>query len=134
MTCLRSWRPSIEAGGLAKERSVLLLWFMRNVVGLDDLDAYEFICDGDDDNGVDALFLEPASGDDEHETLVLYQSKYTEGPTNVGPSSLTGLISAAAHFTTVDALEGMLVGPVEEKLRHLISRIRSGPQTSCRSL
>lgn len=111
-----------EAGGLAKERSVLLLWFLRNVVGLDDLDAYEFICDGDDDNGVDALFLEPASGNDDHETLVIYQSKYTESPANVGPNSMTGLISAAAHFRTVESLEALLSGRVEEKLRRLIDR------------
>lgn len=111
-----------EAGGLAKPRSVLLLWFLRNVVGLDDLDAYEFICDGDDDNGVDALYLEPASGDDDHETLVIYQSKYTEGPTNIGPNSMTALISAAAHFTTVESLESLLASRIEDKLRQLIQR------------
>jgi hypothetical protein len=111
-----------EAGGLAKERSVLLLWFLRNVVGLDDLDAYEFVCDGDDDNGVDGLYLEPASGDDDHETLVIYQSKYTEAPTNVGPNSMTSLISTAAHFSTVESLEALLGGRVEAKLRHLIQR------------
>lgn len=111
-----------EAGGLAKPRSVLLLWFLRNVVGLDDLDAYEFVCDGDDDNGVDALYLEPASGDADYETLVIYQSKYTEAPTNVGPNSLTGLISTAAHFTTVEGVEALLQSRVEPKLRHLIQR------------
>ena len=62
----------------AQERSVLLLWFLRNVVGIDDLDAYEFICDGDDDGGVDALYLEPSTGDEDHETLIIYQSKYTQ--------------------------------------------------------
>lgn len=111
-----------EAGGLAKERSVFLLWFLRNVVGLDDLDAYEFICDGDEDNGVDALYLEPASGDDDHETLVIYQSKYTEAPTNVGPTSMTGLISTAAHFSTVESLEALLASRIEVKLRHLIQK------------
>lgn len=111
-----------EAGGLAKERSVLLLWYLRNVVGLDDLDAYEFICDGDEDNGVDALYLEPSGGDDTYETLVIYQSKYTEGPSNVGPTSLTGLIAAALHFTTAEALEGLLAGRVEDRLRGLIQR------------
>ena len=50
-----------EAGGLAKERSVLLLWFLRNVVGLDDLDAYEYVCDGNLDAGIDGLFLEPST-------------------------------------------------------------------------
>ncbi len=111
-----------EAGGLAKERSVLLLWFLRNVVGLDDLDAYEYICDGDEDNGVDALYLEPAGGDDDHETLVIYQSKYTEAPSNVGPSSMTGLISTAAHFSSVESLEALLGSSIEPKLRQLIGK------------
>lgn len=111
-----------EAGGLAKERSVLLLWFLRNVVGLDDLDAYEYICDGDDDNGVDGLSLESRSGGDGAETLVVYQSKYTEGPTQVGPNSLNGLVGAASHFSSLESLEGLLAGRVEPKLRHLIAK------------
>ncbi|WP_225755196.1 AIPR family protein [Actinotalea sp. Marseille-Q4924] len=109
-----------EAGGLAKERSVLLLWFLRNVVGVDDLDAYEYICDGDDDYGVDGLFLEAAAGDGP-ETLVVYQSKYTEGPTNAGPNSLHGLISAASHFSTVENLESLLAGRIEPRLRRLVA-------------
>lgn len=111
-----------EAGGLAKERSVLLLWFLRNVIGVDDLDAYEFICDGDDDGGVDALYLESSTGDEDHETLVVYQSKYTEGPTNVGPNSLTKLLSIVSQFKTAAALKGFLAGKVEPKLRDLITR------------
>lgn len=111
-----------EAGGLAKERSVLLLWFLRNVVGLDDLDAYEYICDGDDDNGVDGLSLERRSGGDGAETLVVYQSKYTEGPTQVGPNSLNGLVGAVSHFSSLESLEGLLAGRVEPKLKHLIAK------------
>jgi hypothetical protein len=79
-----------EAGGLAKERSVLLLWFLRNVVGLDDLDACDFVCDGDNDGGVDGLYMEPSTGDEDHETLVVYQSKYTTGPTRVGVTAFDG--------------------------------------------
>lgn len=111
-----------EAGGLAKERSVLLLWFLRNVVGLDDLDAYEFVCDGDDDGGVDALFLERSSGSDDHETLVIYQSKYTQAPTNIGPNSFSRLVSVASNFKDVASLDALLAGPLEPKLRDLIKR------------
>ncbi len=99
---------------------MLLLWFLRNVVGVDDLDAYEYICDGDDDYGVDGLFLEAAAGDGP-ETLVVYQSKYTEGPTNAGPNSLHGLISAASHFSTVENLESLLAGRIEPRLRRLVA-------------
>lgn len=111
-----------EAGGLAKERSVLLLWFLRNVVGIDDLDAYEFICDGDDDGGVDALYLEPSTGDEDHETLVIYQSKYTQAATEVGPNAFNRLVTIASQFKDAASLNGFLSGQVEPKLRRLIER------------
>jgi hypothetical protein len=111
-----------EAGGLAKERSVLLLWFLRNVVGLDDLDAYEFVCDGDADGGVDGIYVEPSTGDEGHETLVIYQSKYTNGPTQVGPTAFDRLLATASHFKDIASLETFLSGRVEPKLRDLIKR------------
>jgi hypothetical protein len=111
-----------EAGGLAKERSVLLLWFLRNVLGLDDLDAYEFVCDGDADGGVDGLYLESSSGDEDHETLVIFQSKYTNSPTQVGPTSFDRLLATASHFKDAASLEAFLAGRVEPKLRALIDR------------
>jgi len=111
-----------EAGGLAKERSVLLLWFLRNVVGLDDLDAYEFVCDGDADGGVDGIYVEPSTGDEDHETLVIFQSKYTNGPTQVGPTAFDRLLATASHFKDIASLETFLAGRVEPKLRELIKR------------
>ena len=111
-----------EAGGLARERAVLLLWFLRNVVGLDDLEAYEYVCDGPDDGGVDGLRLEPPSGDDEHETLVIYQSKYTETPKNLGPTSLDALPGRADRFKSADALREFLDEDIEDKLKDLIER------------
>lgn len=117
-----------EAGGLAKERAVLLLWFFRNVVGVDDLDAYQYVCDGDDDGGVDALFLEPSSGDDNFETLVIYQSKYTEGPTQVGETAIDRLVSIASKFKTEAGLREFLNGRVEDRLRSLVTEFRLVPK------
>jgi hypothetical protein len=111
-----------EAGGLAKSRSVLLLWFLRNVMGLDDLDAYEFVCDGDADGGVDGLRLEQSTGDEVHETLVIYQSKYTNNPSQVGPTSLDALLGRADRFKDADSLKQFLAEGVEEKLQALVDR------------
>jgi hypothetical protein len=98
-----------ESGSLAKPRSVLLLWFLRNVVGVGDIDAYDYVCDGDDDKGIDGLFVEPSSGDDEAETLVIYQSKYTEGPNgSVGDGDVDRLAGAAAHFSDAVTLRRLL--------------------------
>ena len=119
---LKSIANTEEAGGLAKERSILLLWFLRNVVGLDDLDAYEFVCDGDRDQGVDGLYLESSTGDEDHETLVIFQSKFTDNPAQVGPNAFNRLLATANHFKDPNSLDAMLAGNVDPKLVALIDR------------
>jgi len=109
-----------EAQGLAKERSVLLLWFLRSVVGLEDLDAYDFICDGDGDAGVDGLYLEEKQGEDDVDTLVIYQSYFPTKPSDVGPTKLQRLIAVASHFKSSGALANLLNDQIEAALRRLI--------------
>jgi AIPR protein len=111
-----------EATGLEKERSVLLLWFLRNVVGLDEFEAYDYICDGDSDSGIDALYLEEGQGEDDIETLVIFQSYFPETPKDIGPTKLDRLITAANHFKTEAALSGFLAEDLEPPLRRLISK------------
>ena len=121
---LSAARDDRGSGRIAKENAVLLLWFLRNYVGIDDLDAYEYVCDGDHDGGVDGLHLEPSSGDESHETLVIYQSKYTQGPTKVGDTAIDRLVSVANKFKTVEGLDGLLTGETEPKLVALITAFR----------
>jgi len=109
-----------EAGGLAKERAVLLLWFLRNVIGLDILDAYDFVCDGDDDHGVDGLYLARESGDDEFERLTIFQSKYTESPREIGAEDVKHLVATANHFRTAASLEALRATKIEPRLAGLI--------------
>lgn len=110
-----------EAGGLTKERSVLLLWFLRNSVGIDDLDAYEFVTDGDLDGGVDGLYLEHSLEAPDAETLVIYQSKYTIHPGQQGVNAIKGLIATAAYFEAADSLREFVVGGLEARLAALIA-------------
>lgn len=113
-----------EASALTKDRSVLLLWFLRNAVGLEEFDAYDYICDGDDDAGVDALYLEERQGDEDVESLVVYQSYFTTSPKEIGPGKLNELLAAASTFKTEGALTALLDGKVEAPLRRLIARYR----------
>jgi hypothetical protein len=109
-----------ESGGLAKDRAVLLLWFLRHSVGLDDLDAYEYVCDGDLDAGIDGLYLEKPPLGEDSETLVIFQSKYTQRSTEVGPKVLKEFIGAAHHFTDVRSLRELLAQPLEPRLEGLV--------------
>lgn len=111
-----------EAGGLAKERAVLLLWYLRTVMGVDDLEAYEFVCDGDEDGGIDGLMLEDADGESNVETLVIMQSKYPVAPNPVGRKAVEGLLAAADKFKTAEGLAAFLAGKVNGQVRSLIER------------
>ena len=52
-----------ESAGLAQPRAILLLWFLRNVHGIDDLEAYEYVCDGENDKGIDGLLYDIREGE-----------------------------------------------------------------------
>lgn len=110
-----------EAGGLAKEQSVLLLWFLRNVVGVGELEAYDHVCDGDNDKGIDGLFLEIGDGEGGDDTLVVFQSNYTESPNSkVGPTDVDKLAGAANAFTNLATLEELMRSGAEQSLLELI--------------
>ncbi|WP_267419515.1 MULTISPECIES: AIPR family protein [unclassified Curtobacterium] len=110
--------------GLSRPRSVLALWFLRNIVGFDDLDAYEFVSDGTDDRGVDALYVEAPLGDGDNDTLVLIQSKYPESPKEIGEPDIASFTGFASHFATLEALDQLLQdGPIEPPLAALIKRL-----------
>lgn len=110
-----------EAGELVKSNAVLMLWFFRHVVGAGEIDAYDFVCDGDADKGIDGLFLEPSPGDDQPETLVVYQSKNPQDPNaKLGPTDIDRTAGAANHFATSESVEALLGSKLEPRLRDLV--------------
>jgi len=106
--------------GLLKERVILLLWYLRNVLGIDDIDAYDYICDGDDDLGLDGL-MEDSDNDS---TIVFMQSKFPETAKNVGPNDLKKFVGSIKPFETAGGLKKMLSGNVEPALEKLIDRFQ----------
>jgi hypothetical protein len=126
--------PSTDEG-LKKERAVLLLWFLRNVVGLDDLDAYENVCDGDKDQGIDGAYLEERGVDEEKDTFVLLQSKYPLQPSVVGPNEIAEFIGKTAPFESLGGLRDLLSqGKLEPELKSLIERLAIEARLEANSL
>lgn len=109
--------------GLRKERAILLLWFLRNVWAIDDLDAYEYVCDGDNDQGVDALYVEGADGGDATDRLIIFQSKYPQSPKNVGINELKSFAGTAEQFRSRESVETMIAEGVEPELQRLLERL-----------
>ena len=96
------------AGELSKPRAGLLLWFFSVVKGYDEADACEFICDGDDDGGIDGLLLETHEAP-ARDVVTVFQSKYPQGPSMLGdgetsPSSLAGAIASNRWTTSGSSL------------------------------
>lgn len=114
-----------EAEGLPKGRSILLLWFLRNGLGLDDIDAYDHVCDGDDDHGVDGIYVESRESDlgtGPLRTVVLFQSRYPTSPKNVGVKDIRDFIGAAQNFQSSKTVKELLGGRLGAELRALINR------------
>lgn len=114
-----------EDGSLAKERAVLLLWFLRNAVGVGELEAYDYICDGDADLGIDALFLHEREGENKPSILTIYQSKYTTSPRGrVKVTDIDRLHAAASYFHDAVALNQLLQPPVGRELVEVVNNLR----------
>lgn len=111
-----------DAEGLTKPRSILLLWYLRNALGIGDLEAYEFVCDADGDRGIDGLYLEEPNEQSPKYVLHIYQSKYPEKPKNVGERDVRITIGSAAPFYTGDGLRRLKKGAVAPDLLRLIER------------
>lgn len=111
-----------DSEGLTKERAILLLWFLRNVMGIDDLEAYEYVCDGDNDQGIDGLFLEAATESNEMDTLVVFQSKYPTSLKNIGVSDVRSLVGTAAPLRTLNGYLSLTGEALEPELRALLGR------------
>ncbi len=100
-----------NAEGLRKQRAVLLLCYLRNVKGYDEADAFEFICDSDDDGGLDALILEEHESDSGSEyVLVALQSKYPETSNGTFTDKELGeFVGRAKQLETVAGCEGLVL-------------------------
>ena len=114
-----------EAEGLTKPRSILLLWFLRNGLGLDDIDAYDHVCDGDDDQGIDGIYVETRETDlatSPLRTIVLFQSRYPMSAKNVGVKDIREFIGAAQNFQSTQSVNKLLSETLQPELRVLIRR------------
>ena len=67
------------------DSKALLHWFLFNVFRLDALDARDTLCDGDNDKGIDGVWV-----DEDSEEIFLFQSKYTDQKRNLGDTDLKG--------------------------------------------
>ena len=52
------------------ESHAILVWFLQNYFRLDEIDSQDSVCDGTDDKGIDAIYV-----DEKLETIFVFQCK-----------------------------------------------------------
>ena len=76
------------------ESHAFLLWFLKNYYRLDDIEATDSVCDGFDDKGIDAVYI-----DNNLETIDVFQAKLVQKPTRtLGDSLLREFVGALAQL------------------------------------
>lgn len=118
--------PLVENGWAESEAFVL--WFLLNVFRLDEIVAQDAICDGFDDKGIDAIYV-----DNDEEVVYVFQSKLTQKvESTLGDTDLKEFIGSLHQFSTAEKIAALIDGGARNELIQLIkdgdvsNRIASG--------
>lgn len=102
-----------------KERSVgrsFLNWFLENIFGMDDTSADDAICDGSQDKGIDAIYV-----DELNEEIIVFQSKTVESANKtIGDTSLKEFAGTLNQLSTIENIELIEKGNANEILKKLV--------------
>lgn len=100
-------------------QAALLAWFLESVWRLDAEAVPDVLCDGPQDKGIDALYV-----DDDQGEIVVFQSKWRQDPpkSTQGDAELKAFIGVAGYFETTDAFDGLLDSKPNAELRKLLLR------------
>lgn len=102
------------------DSKALLYWFLFNVFRLDETQARDSICDGNNDKGVDGLWV-----DEDTEEIFLFQSVYTakQGKT-LGDKDLKDFVASAIWFSNVANVKKLLGSGANPELKALVTRFQ----------
>jgi len=114
-----------------EESSAFLIWFLKNFFRLDEQVSIESVCDGQDDKGIDGIYV-----DDEEEEIIVFQSKFSPlFQKDEGDRNLKSFTGASQWFRNEECVDSLLNSLANRELKSLIERyhindkINSGYQT-----
>jgi len=106
-----------------KERTVsrsFLNWFLENIFGMDDTSADDAICDGNQDKGIDAIYV-----DELNEEIIVFQSKTVESANKtIGDTSLKEFAGTLNQLSTIEKIELIEKGNANETLKKLVADLK----------
>ncbi len=93
-----------------------LNWFLENIFGIDDTSADDAICDGGQDKGIDAIYV-----DELNEEIIVFQSKTVESANKtIGDTSLKEFAGTLNQLSTIENIELLEKGNANEILKKLV--------------
>lgn len=116
----------------AKGRSssaALVIWFLRTIYRMDDVEAEDSVCDATDDGGIDGLIV-----DDDLREIVLFQGKRREKlPATLGDTDLKKFAGSMAVFRDPGSIRELKSRTRNTDLRRLLNddvakKVESGYQ------
>lgn len=112
---LGNYVKPFEAKGRT-ESAALLIWFLRTIYRLDDVEAEDAVCDRKHDEGIDAIFV-----NDPRREIVLFQSKRTAKlPSTLGDVALKNFFGSLANFKNKKSVENLINTTKNEDLKKLL--------------
>lgn len=106
-----------------KERSVsrsFLNWFLENIFGIDDTSADDAICDGGQDKGIDAIYV-----DELNEEIIIFQPKTVESATKtIGDTNLKEFAGTLSQLSTIENIALIEKGNANETLKKLVVELK----------
>jgi hypothetical protein len=110
--------PYIKKGrGISRS---FLNWFLENIFCIDDTSADDAICDGHQDKGIDAIYV-----DELNEEIVIFQSKTVESANKtIGDTSLKEFAGTLYQLSSIDNVEIIENGNANEALKKLVTDLK----------
>lgn len=109
-----------EANYYVAERTssaAMLLWFLRSVYRLDEVEAQDAVCDSRSDMGVDAVVVE-----DDNRTVILFQAKRKEAlPSTLGDTELKKFVGVLEQFKDATTVHNLIATSTSRELVNLLN-------------
>lgn len=130
-TKLRS-EVEIFREGFRHLSAAFLIWHLVNFFRISPEDAKDSICDNIGDKGIDGIWVDETSDEEE---IYLFQSKFSPNDgADQGDNDLRNFVGAKSWFASSDQVQKLLEGTANKELKSLIEglRIRERVSKGCR--
>ena len=108
--------------GFRNPSTAFLMWFLVNFFRISVEDAKDAICDEQGDKGIDGMWVDETSDEEE---IYIFQSKYS--PTddaNQGDVDLRNFVGATSWFDSPESVQRILESTANKELKSLVERLR----------